>query len=64
MALLVPIALDNNGDTVLPVCDKDQGPFKCIECSERLVVPQGENNDGILIMLPLVLPVVPGAGNR
>lgn len=44
MALLVPVALDNKGDTVLPSCTKDQGPFKCIECSARLVLRQGEKN--------------------
>lgn len=44
MTLSVPVALDRNGDTVLPICSKDQGPFKCIECSASLVVRQGEKN--------------------
>lgn len=44
MALLVPIALDRNGNTVLPDCDKSEGPFECVECSESLLVRQGEKN--------------------
>lgn len=44
MALLVPVARDKNGVMVLPSCEKTQGPFKCVECSERLVVRQGGVN--------------------
>lgn len=42
MSLLVPVARDQNGDTVLPSCNKAQGPFECIECEASLVVKQGD----------------------
>lgn len=42
MALLIPVALDKDGVIVLPSCAKDHGPFKCIECSDKMVVRQGD----------------------
>lgn len=42
MPLVVPVAFDKLGDLVLPTCEKSRGAFKCIECSERLSLRQGE----------------------
>lgn len=44
MSLLIPIAMDSNGVTVTPTCNKDQGPFKCLGCSMDLTLRQGEKN--------------------
>lgn len=44
MALLVPVACDRNGVTVLPSCNKSQSPFTCIECEASLLVKQGEKS--------------------
>lgn len=40
--LFVPIALDNEGEYVTPTCSKELGPFECVECSERLILRQGD----------------------
>lgn len=44
MAILIPIAVDASGEAVTPTCRKEQGPFKCIGCSKRLTLKQGEVN--------------------
>jgi len=44
MPLVVPIALNRRGQMVLPSCEKNQGPFKCLECSETLNLRQGDIN--------------------
>lgn len=44
MPLLVPIALNQRGQMALPSCDKSEGPFSCLECSEKLNLRQGEIN--------------------
>lgn len=44
MTLLIPIAVDARDETVTPTCCKEQGPFKCIECSGKLILRQGDVN--------------------
>lgn len=41
MTLLVPLAFAANGETVLPDCDKQDGPFMCPECKQSLILRQG-----------------------
>jgi len=40
--LLVPLALDKNGVKITPTCEKEHGPFKCIQCSQELTLKQGK----------------------
>lgn len=39
--LFVPLALDRERVEVTPTCSKEQGPFECVECSEKLILKQG-----------------------
>lgn len=44
MPLLIPVAKDRTGETVTPTCSKEDGPFTCLGCSNRLILRQGETN--------------------
>lgn len=39
--VFVPLALDRERVEVTPTCSKEQGPFECVECSEKLILKQG-----------------------
>jgi len=41
LGVFVPLALDREGVEVTPTCSKEQGPFVCVECSEKLILKQG-----------------------
>lgn len=39
--VFVSLALDRERVEVTPTCSKEQGPFECVECSEKLILKQG-----------------------
>lgn len=41
MEPFVPIAFDQEGVQVTPTCSKEQGPFTCVECNDKLILKQG-----------------------
>ncbi|CAN0070717.1 unnamed protein product, partial [Ectocarpus sp. 12 AP-2014] len=42
MPLHIPVAQARSGKLMVPSCSKAEGSFKCLECSQNLVLKQGK----------------------